>query len=136
MSVKHIDEQLSASYRNWKTSLNLSQDEMKLLSPPFLLQANDDYVSSPQKVIIFGKETKGWQWNSQLRKNWPKYPKDWEYTNIDKLGYFANNEDSVEALMSAYGQFENSKYQLRNLNGPFFRAFRRISDDSRNRCLA
>jgi hypothetical protein len=77
-----VQIQLEALYADWKATLRLSKEEAASLSPPLLLHVTDDYCRAEQRVLLYGQETYGWGWDSQLQATYPAYPHAWRFRGI------------------------------------------------------
>lgn len=126
MDKDQIQSRLIDLYRQWKADFNSEALDTKKFGPPLLLTVTEDYYRAATKVIVYGQETRGWDWRSTLQVCYPRYPNRYLYNDQVTLQDFLMNRDAIEALCWGYKEFEFSKYQEKNFNSPFWQAFRKI----------
>src|SRR6185312_13451499 len=95
-------------YTGWKGTLRFSTEEGSNLSPPLLLNVTADYCQAERRVLFFGQETYGWDWDSNLQKNYPLYPNPWPFCDIRNCSDFLAYPESVKALCRGYKEFKFS----------------------------
>ena len=136
MQRESVQDELAALYQDWRAGLDSSK-QVDGLSPPLLLSVSDDYCQAERRIVVFGQETKGWQWNRNLRKDFPKYPLDFPYEDLYSMRDFVTQPDSVDALCWGYREFGGFKEgrhwkpdfassQSDSHKSPFWAAFRDI----------
>jgi hypothetical protein len=128
MDPRRTQANLSSLYANWKTSLQFSKAEAESLGAPLLLHVTEEYCLAAKRVLIFGQETAGWEWNSKLRIKYPSYAHEWPFKDISTMEDFLSNEDAVDALCWAYREFDFANKQPRNRNSPLWQAFREVQN--------
>lgn len=126
MDPEQMQQQLNASYANWKQNLRLENDVAAHLSAPLLLSVPPAYANAERRILFFGQETYGWKWTRDLRARYPEYKVDYRYMDVRTMRDFLANDDSVEALCWGYRQFNFAKYQPVTKRSPFWRAFRKV----------
>jgi hypothetical protein len=126
MDQQDVQTKLETLYADWKARLHFSKDESDSLSPPLLLRVTEEYCRAERRVLLFGKETFGWNWNGQLQKDNPMYPHAWPFQNVNSCSDFLANADSIEALCWGYGEFQFAAYQPMSKRGPFWQAFKEV----------
>lgn len=127
MNQQVVQSKLEQLYRQWKTTIQVDKDEVGNLSPPLLLHVTEEYCRAPRRVLVFGQETHGWEWNSDLQLTYPGYPNPWPFRDIYSCGDFIENPDSIEALCWAYREFKFGARQPSLGRTPFWQAFKEVS---------
>jgi hypothetical protein len=112
-----MHQRLKAAYQKYKEQVQIPDALSKRLSPPLLIQISQSWIDSHQRVLIIGQETLGWRFQEGEYYAWP-------YQEIHNLSDFKANEDSVEALLHGYREFEFALHQPENYRSPFWQAYR------------
>jgi hypothetical protein len=120
------NRQLASTYAVWKKNLAARIVDPHRFGPPILISATEQYCDAERRIIIYGKETFGWEWNRHLKDCYPEYPNDWPYQDINTLADFIRYKLAVEALSWGYSEFSFSKYQPITRRSPFWQAVRQI----------
>jgi hypothetical protein len=127
MDRDRVQAQLTSTYQRWKTSFDRRGLNLDDYSPPLLLVVTERYCRAPMKIVVYGKETAGWGWNSSNQEKYHHSQHDWRFRNQSTLRDFLENDDAIEALCWTYQQFAFANGPLRpRLNSPFWQAFREI----------
>jgi hypothetical protein len=127
MNRKNVQAELHSAYSEWRETLRLNLENGGDLSSPLLLSVTEDFCNAERRIMVFGQETFGWEWNSNLRKNYPNYPEEWPYEwNVQSMADFIHIKDSVEGLCWGYEQFKFGSFQPQTHSAPFWRAFRQV----------
>lgn len=92
---------------------------MVQISPPLLLHVTEEYCKAKIRVLVYGQETLGWEWNRKSLSDWP-------YTDLNNFSDFVSNDDSVIGLCWGYREFAFSQRNPGNRNSPFWQAFREV----------
>jgi hypothetical protein len=117
---------LKRIYSEWQSRLPSQGLDLTNFSPPLLLNIPDDYRADANNCLVFGQETFGWSWTKQLRQEYPKYEADYEFNDLGTLADFSKNNDSIDALLWGYEQFDFASKQPRTATSPFWTAFREV----------
>ena len=67
MDQQVVQNRLEDLYANWKTTLRIDGEEAGNLSPPLLLYVSETYCRAKRRILLFGQETCGWEWNRNLQ---------------------------------------------------------------------
>jgi hypothetical protein len=126
MEKDRTQKQLISAYKHWKSVFNPEGLKPEDFSPPLLLNVTEEYCKARMKIIVYGKETAGWDWTSRLQECFPKYPNYWPFHDQSTFADFLNNDDAVEALCWGYREFAYAKHHPKSYNSPFWQAFRQI----------
>jgi hypothetical protein len=118
---------LAALYRDWRATLQFTNEQADALSPPLLLRVTPEYCRADRRVLMLGQETHGWAWNHNLQVDYPHYPHPWTFQDIESTNDFLQHSDSIEALCWAYGHFKFAARQPDLKKTPFWRAFSEVS---------
>ena len=124
MDKNQVQKQLVSAYRLWKAHFESNSIPVEDLSPPLLLNVTNDYCNAPVKIVVYGKETKGWGWSHRLQEEYPNYPNAWPFQDLHTFGDFLSNDDAIEGLIWGYEQFGFANSQPKNHRSPFWQAFR------------
>jgi len=127
MKLDDVNSKLRGLYGQWKINTSFTDEQAASLSPPLLLHATDEYLSSKIRVIVFGQETTGWKWTRGLQTEFPNYPNNWEFKDIQYMNDFLSNDDSIEGLCWGYKEFNFGARQRNLSKTPFWQAFSTIS---------
>jgi hypothetical protein len=127
MQPAETQSSLDAAYESWKQTLLRSSIEAHRFGPPILMSVTPEYCVARSKVIVYGQETFGWEWNRRLRMEYPDYPSDWPFQDIDTFADFLHVGASVEALCWGYREFAFADRQPKTRRSPFWQAFRHIA---------
>lgn len=128
MTQDIINTALRSVYHDWKEELKQMEAVAGKYSPPMLLEATRDYAAAGHRVLVFGKETFGWDWGKSLKQDYPMYPEDWTFEEMRSLADFIRNEDAIDGLMWGYGQFAAARYQPISHRSPFWRMYRALGE--------
>lgn len=126
MDRHETNAQLKSAYRAWKAAFNPDGIALATFGPPILLCATEAYCAAQRKVLVYGQETFGWQWGSDLQKCYPSYPTNWHFGTLHTLADFLKNDDAVDGLCWGYREFDCAKHQPSNWQSPLWVAFRKI----------
>jgi hypothetical protein len=126
MDQTQIRNRLSSIYERWRGQFDAQGLPIDQFSPPLLLNPTKDYCGSALKIIVYGQETTGWDWTHRLQKEYPAYPQNWPFKDLQTFQDFLANDDAIEGLMWGYDQFAFAKHQPRNYRSPFWQAVREI----------
>jgi hypothetical protein len=121
-----VQTELVSAYQRWKATFDANALAVEDFSPPLLLNLTDSYCVAPLKIIVYGKETAGWDWTHHLQQTFPDYPNNWSFQDLRTFRDFLNNDDAIEGLVWGYEQFAFAKSQPQNFRSPFWQAFREI----------
>lgn len=116
---KSIQDQLNEIYEKFKKNTVLPAEISERASPPLLLSVSDKWAQSPNRILIIGQETQGWDFDPG------DYFPDLE-SSIRNFSDFQKLHNSVPALTAGYRAFEFARHQPANYNSPFWRAYRSV----------
>jgi len=126
MEPAETQAKLNAAYDTWKAEINVSNSDVEGFSSPLLLSVTDDYCHAKTRIMFFGKETNDWSWNKNLRTDYPGYPLDWPFQDLNWFQDFLNSSEGVEGLAWAYKEFAFAQCQPRTRSKLFWQAFRDV----------
>lgn len=120
-NARHLlmQELLKAIYEDYKQKISSEVPNLAAMSPPLLMSVPEKWAKCKTRILIVGQETLGWDFSDGSYFPWPHPP----ITNFEQ---FASYPRSVSALMQGYVEFEFSRYQSKNVNSPYWRAYRHI----------
>lgn len=99
---------LLEAYRRFHANSRPSSSLWHRASAPLLLKPQQEWFSSPRRLLIIGQETNGWTSTDKM---------------VSSLEHFHKCKDGVEMMQAAYSDFDfASTYSHRN--SAFWRAFR------------
>lgn len=127
-----MNDDLKALYTSWKEGLDRDNPIATKLSPPSLVSVAPPFENASDRVLIVGQEDMGNQWSQAGLNDYPAYGYAgirWPYENISTWADFLSVENSVEALMHGYELSAFCKHQPKNFSSPYWRAFRRFTND-------
>jgi hypothetical protein len=124
---RDLQFRLAKHYENWKKDFDRAALVCDDFSPPLLLNVPRRVAETKTPTIVFGQETFGWSWNSDLTKEYPNYTHEYKFQDQNSLNDFLSRDDAIEALCWGYEQFDFGKRHP--VNSPFWRAFRSLNTD-------
>ncbi|WP_151192243.1 hypothetical protein [Desulfomicrobium orale] len=114
-----MQKRLIQEYTEFKEKCVLPAELQDRLSPPLLIKVPEKWERSDKRVLVIGQETLGWSFQSGEYYSWP-FERIWSFKDFLKVN------DSVQAMIHAYQEFEFAKQQPENYRSPFWRAYREI----------
>jgi hypothetical protein len=121
-----IQTKLNTAYDTWKAELTARQANFAGFGPPLLLSVTEEYCQAETRIIVFGQETNGWEWDKNLRRDCPNYPLDWEFPALNSLNDFLSTPEGVEGLCWGYHEFAFAQRQPKTRRNLIWQAFREI----------
>jgi hypothetical protein len=126
MHKDQVQRKLESAYHRWKENFDAKDVTAEDFSPPLLLQVTDNYCRAPLRIVVYGKETKGWKWTHCLQEIYPEYPNNWPFQDLRTLADFLAHDDAIKGLIWGYEQFAFAQHQPTTRRSPFWRAFKQI----------
>lgn len=114
-----IQEKLNTLYEEFKKNTVFPPEISERASPPLLLSVSQAWTQSPNRILIIGQETQGWDFDPG------DYFPELE-SSIRNFSDFQKLHNSVPALTAGYRAFEFARHQPANYNSPFWRAYRSV----------
>lgn len=113
-----MQQSLIDVYTEFKGNISLPEDLLLRVAPPLMLKVTPAWEQSSKRVLVVGQETLDWSFDNTQYADWPHLP-------IRTFREFLDVENSVSAMVDAYGFFDFAKGK-RNHSSPFWRTFREI----------
>ena len=129
---RQMQSDLEERYKKFHASANFYPSLAQRLSPPLLISVFDKWIESRYKIVVIGQETAGWDFKRN-DVNYPYY--SWNYDfDICKFIDFKSigAESAIKAMVHGYREFDFSRHQPTNYNGPFWTAYRQLRRNLEN----
>jgi len=145
MANVDFQARLDKYYEELRRGAAIPKDEADRFSTPLLIKIPDDWQQSRHRMIIFGRENRGWglvqKWHWRDNRGAAGSPEraattcqQCPFTELTTLKDFYEREDSLRALKHAYETFDLGRNQgyvrLEGerviAKGQFWRAFHRL----------
>ena len=123
-----VNSELRDAYADWLSVIApcLSDDVANKLTPPLFLSATQGYCDAQLRIMVFGQETRGWNWDASDKPGWAHAPM-WTMCDIRDSPH--EDQDPTHVMMDAYDLFAFGKGE--GMHGTrtssFFRGFREFS---------
>lgn len=115
MAHHEIEQRLKEIYARFRCELNLPVELERKLSAPLLLSIPEQWAASRYRLLVIGKETRGWA--------------DFQQENVNTVNTcekFVRVPDSVEALIKDYANFNFGELLANTRRSPFWRAYKML----------